>query len=327
VYNLGDKEEFQKHFVNFIDKLKNDSTQKRTVDFLNFFLKNSKWHTISLKHESLKRLKNSFLDKNLDLDFFFVSEKEKREINENNIIDCRKIMASGNKILKEISKKSFQALEINIRKNQKYDDLIIRKEFNTFKKTFQKLATIASRIIICDRYIPDNLIFFDKRTKKIKDNNFKYDYHNTLKFFDDEIFSCSLDRENFECKIFSILSRNSKKQLDSTNVIKYKKELENFINILKKNKGYIHIKSDAFWKLWHRRYIFFFKNRDLDISKDNLVKFIDYDTGFDFIKKNPTDIAEYDFIPGHMQHYEQKLEGRLRELIDSKDFIAFQKSA
>ena len=174
---------------------------------------------------------------------------------------------------------------------------------------------VVDEVIIYDKYIGTNLVFFHPKFKEIRRNNFLNDYGLTLNFLNQKIFKDSPTKP--KCKIYTI-NKQDKLFFENPekNYVTFKECAEEYINNAKgincklflKKYRYKEKISEDFWKEAHDRSLVF--KRD-----DHYIAYLNLDVGLDFIKKISHTLNKYTFTPGKKINYENLIEGDLTNII------------
>ena len=295
IYLVGDKE----HLIKLVNKHKN-------------FLKKSGC-VRQAKFIAALRNKVQWVNTNIPIDLNLISNKEK---NQNKLFfNFKQINRLSKKILKQISNIKDEAFRITLKRGQTYETTIRSQDVKKMQNKLLKIIFVVDEIIIYDKYIGTNLIFFHHKFKEIRRNNFLNDYGLTLNFLNQKIFKVSPTKP--KCKIYTI-NKQDKLFFENPekNYVTFKKCAEEYINNAKGINCKLFLKkyrhkekiSEDFWKEAHDRSLVF--KRD-----DHYIAYLNLDVGLDFIKKISHTLNKYTFTPGKKINYENLIEGDLTNII------------
>ena len=277
------------------------------------FFKNSNNHRFIRIFVSFKN-KVQWLNNEIPIDINLISNSEKN-INKS-YFNFKQINRINHKIRKQIKDIQDEAFRITLKRDQTYESTIRSIDLKKVKDKFYKMIFISNEILIYDKYIGSNFVFFHKKFNEIRVNNKSDDYGLTLNFLIKKIFQHSpLD---LKCKIYTISKQD---RLFFNNIDKnlpiFKECTQKYINnakgvpctlFMKKHRHKDKISED-FWKEAHDR-SFVFKRDNEFIAHLNL------DVGLDFIKKISPTLNKYTFTPGKRLNFEKYIEADLKKIID-----------
>ena len=277
------------------------------------FIQNSNNHRYTRIFVSFKN-KVQWLNNEIPIDINLISNSEKN-INKS-YFNFKQINRMHHKIRKQIKDIQDEAFRIRLERNQTYETTIRSIDLKRVKDKLYKMIFISNEILIYDKYIGSNLVFFHKKFKEIRVNDKSDDYGLTLNFLIKKIFQHS--PLNLKCKIYTI-SKQDKLFFDDIkkNLPLFKECTKKYINnakgipctlFMKKHRHKDKISED-FWKEAHDR-SFVFKRDNEFIAHLNL------DVGLDFIKKISPTLNKYTFTPGKRLNFEKYIEADLKKIIE-----------
>tara|TARA_B100000575_G_C23118806_1_gene647145 strand:- start:959 stop:1993 length:1035 start_codon:yes stop_codon:yes gene_type:complete len=295
VYLVGDKE----HLIKLVKKHKTYLKKSGCVKQAKFI--------------AALRNKVQWINTNIPIDLNLISNKEK---NQNKFFfNFKQINRLSKKILKQISNIKDEAFRITLKRGQTYETTIRSQDVKKMQNKLLKIIFVVDEVIIYDKYIGTNLVFFHPKFKEIRRNNFLNDYGLTLNFLNQKIFKDSPTKP--KCKIYTI-NKQDKLFFENPekNYVTFKECAEEYINNAKgincklflKKYRYKEKISEDFWKEAHDRSLVF--KRD-----DHYIAYLNLDVGLDFIKKISHTLNKYTFTPGKKINYENLIEGDLTNII------------
>ena len=277
------------------------------------FFKNSNNHRFIRIFVSFKN-KVQWLKNEIQININLISNSEKN-INKS-YFNFKQINRINHKIRKQIKDIQDEAFRITLKRDQTYESTIRSIDLKKVKDKFYKMIFISNEILIYDKYIGSNFVFFHKKFNEIRVNNKSDDYGLTLNFLIKKIFQHS--PLNLKCKIYTISKQDRLFFNDiDKNLPIFKECTQKYINnakgvpctlFMKKHRHKDKISED-FWKEAHDR-SFVFKRDNEFIAHLNL------DVGLDFIRKISPTLNKYTFTPGKRLHFEKYIEADLKKIID-----------
>jgi|TARA_B110000037_G_scaffold199288_1_gene238944 hypothetical protein len=296
VYLIWDKEYFTTLYKKYKDFLNSSNFNKHIRIFT------------ALKN------KVQYLNNDIPIDIYLISNSEKNI--DKSYFNLKQINRVNYKIKKQIKNIQDEAFRITLKRNQPYDTTIRSEDVKKVQRKFYKMLFVSNEILIYDKYIGSNFVFFNKRFNEIRVNNKADDYGLTLSFLNKKIFKHS--PLQLKCKIYTI-SKQDKLFFEDVekNLPLFKECTKKYINnaigtsctlFLKKHRNNDKISED-FWKEAHDR-SFVFKRDNEFIAHLNL------DVGLDFIKKISPTLNKYTFTPGKRLNFEKFIQEDLNKIID-----------
>ncbi len=265
------------------------------------------------KYIAALRNKVQWVNTDIPIDLYLISNKEKNQ--SKSFFNFKQINRLSKKILKQISNIKDEAFRITLKRGQTYETTIRSQDIKKVQNKLLKIINVVDEIIIYDKYIGTNLIFFHPKFKEIRRNNFLNDYCLTLNFLNQKIFKDSPTKP--KCKIYTI-NKQDKLFFENPekNYVTFKQCAEEYINSAKGIACKLYLKkyrykekiSEDFWKEAHDRSLVF--KRD-----DHFITYLNLDVGLDFIKKISPTLNKYTFTPGKKINYENLIEGDLTNII------------
>ena len=295
IYLVGDKT----HFIELIKKHKN-------------YLKKSGCYR-QLKFVTSLRNKVQWINNDIPIDLYLVSSKEKN-LNKS-YFNFKQIKRLSKKILDKISNIKDEAFRITLKRNQTYETTIRSLDIKKVQQKLLKIIFVVDKVVIYDKYIGKNLIFFHPKSREIRPNNYLGDYCLTLNFLKEKIFKISPLKP--KCEIYTI---NKQDEIFFKNLEKnypiFKDCAQGYINNAKGINCKLFLKrhrqddktSQDFWKEAH--------DRSLVFKRDNeFIAYLNLDVGLDFIKKISPSLNKYTFTPGKKINYENLIDSDLKNII------------